>query len=843
VKPRLAHALALVAAAAAPVAAGTLGGTITAQAGGAPIAGAEVRVWTLGSKGWSILTTTTTDGAGAYAFTLTERDYKLDVRGPQGANYGDRWFDAAAPSAGGYVGEEADVILVGAAPVTGIDVALEVMGGADGTVLRPGGAPALDVYARMERNADPRIHHNDFLDGPIGLVSMRGMVPASDYQLIVHDPAGVRDTLLVGGPYAITAGANGSLGTLQLADYPADPYEGNNAPSCAAVTIDAAALHADPPQPWASSGAWIGPRSGGDVDWYCYTAVEGDRLLITATTEFAFGGATRFSPFVDPVVSFWQGARITKLAEDDDGGGGYFDALVDTGPLAAGCHCAAVSTFGDTGYAGAGQTTAGRYQLRVEMGNRPPVLSIRKGASELPLAPAVVFVDEGDTLSLALGYADADGDGVTASLEQRDAADGPVTDGVLTLGATSGTYAWTPGPTAAAAGPYVLTLTAADGEFTRTRTVLLHVNAVNMPPETPAPVSPVDGAAVADGATPLTWANADDPEADPVAYDVELYVGDATGLPSQTAGVPGDPSGTTAWAPASLPENTHAQWRVRARDPGGALSPWSELEPYLVDAANDPPETPVLVKPADGEFVTVRRPGLSVLAVEDPEDDDVAFVFEIARDANFTLSAWTSEPVPQSALAATTMASVEADLDWGAEYHVRVRAQDDRGGVSGWSDPHRFRIKNNLPPGTPTFEPACEPRAYGDAAPTELVVSNVEDPEAEAVTFLLEVFEFDADPQTAPSVYDTTAPMDLAGLTTAIPVDLAGLPNGRYRYRVRADDGTDVSPWIECEFSLALPDNEPGTPAAGCCSTGARPVGAWALAALVLGLLRRRRRR
>jgi len=836
---------ALVLATAAPAAAGTISGTITAQAGGAAIASAEVRVWVEGVKGWSILSTTVADGGGNYSFTLSANSYLIDVRGPaaSGVNWGDRWYDVAAPASGGYVGEDADEIAVSAAgAVTGVDIAMEILGGSDGAVFRPGGIEAPSMMVRMERRGEPRIHHNDMSKSPTGSTSMRGMVPASDYQLMIYDPTGVRDTLLLGGPYTITAGANGALGNLTMADYGADPYESNNAASCSAVSISATALHMDPPQPWSSSNARIGPLASGDVDWFCYTAVEGDRLFVEATTAFTFSAATRYSPWTDPLLSFWQGARVTKLVENDDGGTGPLDSLVDTGPLAAGCHCAAVTTFGDPSYVGSGQTSTGRYQLRVTMGNRPPGISIKKGTTEVPPSPATFAIDEGDTMVLTLTYDDADHDTPTRTFVHRDNTAAIVADGTLVLGATSGSYTWTAGAGAAALSPYTLVLQAGDAEFTRTKTVQLVVNAVNMPPELPVPISPIDDAVVMDGATPLVWTNADDPDGDVVSYDLELYVGDTAGAPVQTASVAGG-AGTTSFTPTALAENTRAFWRVRGKDPGGGLSPWTAYEGYLVDSANDPPETPILIKPAENELLTVRRPGLSVLNVQDPEDDDVEFIFEIARDLDFAVVVWTSIVVPQNELSATTMTTMDEDLEWGLEFYARVMAQDVRGGMSEWSEPHHFRVKENIPPGSPVFEPGCAAMTYEEEAPTDVVVTNVEDPESEVVTFELELFEFDADPATADPVYTASAEMDGAAIITAIPIDLSDVPNGHYRYRVRAFDGTDGSGWIECELTLNLPEETPGSPDGGCCSTGTRPVGAAVLGLLVVGALVRRRRR
>jgi MYXO-CTERM domain-containing protein len=384
-------------------------------------------------------------------------------------------------------------------------------------------------------------------------------------------------------------------------------------------------------------------------------------------------------------------------------------------------------------------------------------------------------------------------------------------------------------------------LRSADAEFAPTKTVQLVVNAVNMPPELPVQVSPIDDAVVATGDTPLVWTNADDPEGAAVSYDVELYADDTTALPVQTAtAVAGDASGTTSWTPTALPENTRAFWRIRSRDAGAALSTWTDYEGYLVDAANDPPDVPVLIKPAEGELLTVRRPALSALNVEDPEADAVELIFEIARDADFTVVVWTSIVVPQNELSATTMTTMDEDLDWGFEYYARVMAQDVRGGISEWSEPHRFELKENYVPGTPTL--TCTATTYDVEPPTEVVVGNVEDPEGEVVTFELEMFAFDDDPSSADPVYTTSVEMDGSMPTTTIPIDLTDVPNGRYRYRVRAFDGTDPSGWVECELTLALPEMEMGSPDGGCCSTGSSPAGAAVLALFALLALRRRRR-
>lgn len=821
--------------------AGTVTGTITAQVGGAAIPNMEVRAWVQNSKGWSIHTQVLSNGSGVYSLTVPANDYKIDAReAPGGAGvYGDRWYDVAAPTSGGYIGENADVIAVPATgTVSGINLALEVLGGANGTATRPGAIAYPGVVARMERRADPRIHHNDVAKGSpqTGNFFFRGMPPASDYQIMIYDPTGQRDTLRASGPYNITSGNVLALGQMAMVDYGTDPYEGNNSPSCTGTAIDPSSLRMNPPVAWQSLNSRIGPNSANDVDWFCYQAVDGDRLLVSATTAFSFGGATRYDPWTDPLLSFWAGAGQTKLVEDDDSGPGGFDSLVDTGPLTAGCYCAAVTTFGDPDYNGTGQTSTGRYALRLEMGNRPAVLRIRKGTTEVPAAPAILQVNEDETLVLSLSYADADGDAVTPTFSHTDNASSAVTTGSLTLGASSGEYTWTPGMAEVSGSPYTLTLQGVEAEFTMSKSITIVVNAVNDPPTVPVPMSPIGGAVLAVTTPMLVFGNATDPEGDALSYDLEVYYDDPNSALAQNQTVSETAGGTTSWTTGAIAENTRVYWRVRANDGNGGLSQWSPFAEFLIDMANDSPEVPVLIKPTNGELLFVRQAGLAVINVQDPENDAVDFVFEVATDVDFTAVVWTSAPVPSNDAAATTMAS-SGDLAWGGSYFARVKAVDARGAESGWSNIRDFRLKDNMRPGTPGFDPGCEVLTYDFRPPSSIIVSNVDDPENEQVTFELEFFLFEDDPNNATPVLTASAAQSTTGSTTEIPFDVAQLENGHYRYRVRAFDGTDYSDWIECEFILALPGAEAG----GCCQSSATGTDI-AVALLILMLVATRRR-
>ena len=71
---------------------------------------------------------------------------------------------------------------------------------------------------------------------------------------------------------------------------------------------------------------------------------------------------------------------------------------------------------------------------------------------------------------------------------------------------------------------------------------------------------------------------------------------------------------------------------------------------------------------------------------------------------------------------------------------------------------------------------------------------------------------------------------------TVIPVDLADLPNGHYRYLVRATDGSDFSDAVECDFTIDIAE-EMGTPDGGCCDASSDPAGPLVLVLLTLAVL------
>jgi uncharacterized protein (TIGR03382 family) len=840
----------------APAFAGSLSGTVRNEAS-QPLQMMQVRLWAQGPKGYSIALSTVTDGAGNYAFAnIPAGNYKLDARmAPMvSGNYGDRWYDVAAPTSGGYVAEDADVLAIAQTDaLTGYDFTLQVLGGFDGRVysgvnLFPG------ALIRAERAGEMRIHHNDLSQTPphLGEFSLRGMVPANDYRFIVHDPNGAHETFVSQGPFGVGANMVTMLPPFMMVAAGGDPYEPNNSAGTA-VDVDEAMFATFPPATYTSANARIAPRNTGDTDWYCWDAAAGDRFIIGAASMLTLNTGPRENPFVDPVLGFFSGDGSTKILEDDDSGPLSKDARIDTGILAAaGRYCAAVSTYGDTAFNGTTQQSAGRYELSIAMGNRKPTLAGTYNGNPVPQAPNTIEIAEGDSITLQFTYADPDQNALTVTNTFVDSASAPASGGSFVNGNGTATFSYTANAVAAGGSPYVLTVTVSDGEFTQTLTINIVVTAVNEAPSLPVQVAPADTSTVNTNQPNLVVQNSTDPDNDPLTYEYELYYGQAT-TPAQTVTAPQGSGGQTMKAPAAIPENTHVRWRVRAYD-GNAMngySPWTTEWTFFVDQQNDPPAAPVFVKPEEQEVVMSRRPALQAQNPVDPEGDDVTLYFQLATDAQFTSGLIESPAVAASTLSSTTTWTVPNDLPWGSWWYGRVYAKDNRGGTSEPSNVNKFQVKPNVPPSVPTlgapFDATCDGLVVNAAAAT-ISAGPSSDPENESVSLQLQIFDFAADTSSATPLLDLTSPQTSGTATTFDVSSLSFAEDAHYRVRVRAYDGTDYSDWSQCDITLNADNSNPGggddgsASPGGCCDTGGSAGSSGLLALALAALLQRRRR-
>lgn len=137
-------------------------------------------------------------------------------------------------------------------------------------------------------------------------------------------------------------------------------------------------------------------------------------------------------------------------------------------------------------------------------------------------------------------------------------------------------------------------------------------------------------------------------------------------------------TGASSWAAASLVENKHYWWRVKAQD-ARAESGWV-VGDFLMNALNDAPPTPTVKNPGNGAWTALLQPSLEVNPVMDPEGEAMHYEFEVYTDAGLT------QLVAQG-VSPTTALQVPVPLADKTTHWWRMRALDVQGAPSAWSLP------------------------------------------------------------------------------------------------------------------------------------------------------------
>lgn len=852
-----------------PAAAGSISGQVFEKGAGA-IAGMTVRLWSpvyvtdangTRIKSWTYCpggtcVTTTTNGTGSYSFGSLAGPYLVDTLpgSSVAVEYTDRWY-APNEATDDFAGFTGATQIDGSAGGSGFNVYVLRGGGINGLVHDPGGSLLAGVFLRAELASNPLVHHNDQSQGGTyhpehpGEFYFRNLPPLGNYQILSYWQPGTYETQLTGG-IGVSSGSDTTLGaaiTMQTVNTAADPNNGSHA-----ITLSGATSHT---QKYVSSGGLIAPRASGDWDEFCIAASAGDRYKLSASAD-VIPGTSRATPFIDPILRITGPAGYSRY--DDDSGGSLNSLITDTGELAAGTYCARVSTFGDADFSGGnGQGSTGRFVFEIDRLNRRPLIS-----ATVPSQPAWV---EGGVVTINLSYSDPDGDPLTVTPVLTDGSNNTVTDWNLSAGASTGTFTWTIPQGASTTGPYTATFTAtdapiADSFVSHPVSVVIDVAALAVPLQ----VAPADGARMNSSSPPLEIQDLTDDTQQNVAFEFELYDSPSGSLIPQSPGtVALDPSGHMVYFPAPpLAENQRVMWRVRAAHGTTTLahSAWSPFRSFLVDAVNEPPPTPILVKPADGDEAMVRQPGFAATSQPDPEGDGVSLVFQLASDAAFANVIETSDPIGVTLANDTTPWTPTHVLDWGGSYYARVWAVDSLGAQSVPSDPTPFSVRPDALPDAPAIQVAqCQNAELRDP-PAAIALQNVEDPDGEPITLELQLANF----ATGATLLDVTQPESAAGGSTAMDVSaMSWTEDAHYKIRARAGDGTLWTVWSECDFTLnqntpvVVPDagvvgtpdggtnNGPppdGTHRSGCNSAGASGF-ALLLGLVALALRRNRLRR
>jgi WD40 repeat protein len=314
----------------------------------------------------------------------------------------------------------------------------------------------------------------------------------------------------------------------------------------------------------------------------------------------------------------------------------------------------------------------------------------------------------------------------------------------------------------------------------------------SQPPDTPVLISPSDGSTVTP--TPTFRVRLSDPNGDNVKAIIEITLSSG-GTRTLETGFVASGSEASVSIPTSQPLSAgNYTWRARAQDSTGSFSDWSGNFTFTVSATNRPPNTPIMLEPADNATVT-PTPTFR-LRLSDPDGDPVSATIQITPPSGVPIEIST-ESVASGSEVSVTLSASQA-LAPGA-YTWRARARDNRDALSDWSAPIRFTVPEpDDPPSVPELLSPAD-GAYTSRTPTLRLRAT--DPEGQPISFEIKLI---AGSQTLTFTTNQVP----SGTTLAFPVpDAQPLPPGDVRWQARARDVSgNLSDWSQLRTLHVISD-------------------------------------
>jgi hypothetical protein len=301
----------------------------------------------------------------------------------------------------------------------------------------------------------------------------------------------------------------------------------------------------------------------------------------------------------------------------------------------------------------------------------------------------------------------------------------------------------------------------------------------NLPPSTPAYLSPADGATDVPIETSLVWSRATDPEGGPILYHV--YLGRIGEPLSLVASAPD----TTYTPPSGLAYSSSYRWRIVAEDSEQYQVPgptwvFSTVEGNAPSAPCGP------TTPVDGATGTAQSLILSWGCGIDPDGDPVTFTVRLDT---------ANPPVNVLASGLTTPSASVSNLLIHTQYFWQVEATD--GNEPPVAGPVWSFTTLNRPPGT-VANPVPANGAIDVSIDADLGWTGGSDPDGDPVTF--HVYLDMVDP-----------PVTLIGSTSSRTIDPGTFSySTTFYWQVRADDGFGgVTAGPVWSFTSEAPPNNP----------------------------------
>ena len=232
-------------------------------------------------------------------------------------------------------------------------------------------------------------------------------------------------------------------------------------------------------------------------------------------------------------------------------------------------------------------------------------------------------------------------------------------------------------------GTYNVTLTVTDNDGAANSTSKEIIFAVNHPPDSPSNPSPYDGETDVKINSMLTW-QCSDLDGDSLTYDI--YLGTSPNPPQVASG-----TASTSYNPGLLDYETTYYWKVVASDGKATTSgqTW-----HFTTKANSPPTKPALSGPSSGYTGYV----LTFYALSTDQDGNrIKYGFDWNNDG--LADEWTDY------YAAGTEGSMSHSWNSEGAYYIKVKAKDEWGAESEWSNVKVINIQKYIPPPPPPKSP------------------------------------------------------------------------------------------------------------------------------------------
>ncbi|MBN1906202.1 MAG: hypothetical protein JW927_14010, partial [Deltaproteobacteria bacterium] len=307
------------------------------------------------------------------------------------------------------------------------------------------------------------------------------------------------------------------------------------------------------------------------------------------------------------------------------------------------------------------------------------------------------------------------------------------------------------------------------------------VNLANSAPTRPEIDNPVSNSRVDSYTTLLTVINSiDEDYGDVITYTFQIDTQNSFNSkgsgPMEEAIVKEGGNGKTSWRTSELMENTKYYWRVKATD-GSAESAWISSS-FTVDVVNELPAMPVLRYPDDNAVINSSGVTLKANSVTDPDGNSVLYIFELCISGG---ECWVSDQINKPEWTLTGLTNNK-------EYTWAVKAIDEKGAESDWSENRMFMVVTNYTPNPPKLNSPVSGSSVNINSPIILSVKNSLDNEGDDLIYHFELYS-----NIILSDLVESGEVDEGSLITEYQVKAKLVAESTYYWRAYVSDGKNNS--------------------------------------------------